>query len=238
MDEEKKADAEAKANAEAEFQKSIEGLSNEEKAAKIKEHEDSSSKDTELDEALEAEKRRSSAKERFEEKEEKDKGKDDEDDKPLTKKQLAEFLEARDDKIRKETREEQAIDIANELTDNPKEASLILSVWKNRRLVGSLREQLAEAQAIALSKRTMAKNAELKRALAGKEGIETSGENAQRKPAPRDAQKLSATDKSVLTGFTFDNTKRAYKKTIAGGRKILFVSEDLKTRWTENAPSK
>src|SRR3990167_31137 len=179
MNEEEKKAAEA---AEAEFQKTLEGLSDEEKTQKIKEHEASSSlQDTELDQALEAEKTKTKAKERFEEK----KGEvgESEEDKPLTKKELAKLLSDRDDQIRKETREEQANDIAKELSESPKEAELILTVWKNRKLAGKLRGELNEARAIAIFKRLNAKNNELLRALAGKEGLETSGENAQRKPA-------------------------------------------------------
>ena len=232
MNEEEKKAAEA---AEAEFQKNLEGLSDEEKAQKIEERASSSLKDTELDQFLEAEKTKTKAKERFEEK----KGDlESEEDKPLTKKELTKLLSDRDDQIRKETREEQANDIAKELSESPKEAELILTVWKNRRLAGTLREQLNEARAIAISKRLNAKNNELLRALAGKESIETSGENAQRKPVPKEAPSLNPTDKTVLAGFVWDNAKRAYRKTIAGGRKILFVASDMKKRWTENAPTK
>ena len=39
----------------------------------------------------------------------------------------------------------------------------------------------------------------------------------------------------VLTGYVWDKAKQAYKKTIAGGKKIFYVSKDLKNRWTENA---
>src|SRR3990167_4253127 len=178
MNEEEKKAAEA---AEAEFQKTLEGLSEEEKTQKIEERASSSLKDTELDQFLEAEKTKNKAKERFDEK--KGEADESEEDKPLTKKELTKLLSDRDDQIRKETREEQANDIAKELSESPKEAELILTVWKNRRLAGTLREQLNEARAIAISKRLNAKNNELLRALAGKEGLETSGENAQRKPA-------------------------------------------------------
>jgi len=213
-------------------------MEDENKDSVIPESEESSSSqnDADIDKAIEEERTKSKAQERFETKVD-TKAETDDDEKPLTRKEAEAIFAAREDKIRKETREEQAIDLARSLTGNPKQADLVLEIWRNRRLSGTLSQQLEEANAIAESKVLKAKNAELKRALLGKDTKETSGENAQRKPADK-APNVNPTDKQVLAGFVWDNAKGAYRKTIAGGRKVLFVARDLKKRWTEDAPKK
>lgn len=184
----------------------------------------------------ELEETRRKGKERFEAKRKKEEeGEMDDEDKPLTSKEAEMLFEKREDKIRKEMREEQASELANKLAESPNEASLIIEVWKNRTLSGTLREQIEEAHAIASYKRNQKQNEELKRALAGQDGETNDGSNAQRKPAAGSESKLNPTDKTVIAGMVWDASKQAYKKTIAGGRKIFYVSRDLKKRWTENA---
>lgn len=181
---------------------------------------------------------RRKAKERFDEKRKKEEiGEDDfeGEDKPLTSKEAEKLFEKREEKIRKEMREEQANEMAGKLAESNSEAQLIMEVWKNRTLSGTLKEQIEEAHAIATYKRTQKHNEELKRALAGKDGENNDGSNAQRKPAAGSEPKLNPTDKTVIAGMVWDNSKQAYKKTIAGGTKIFYVSRDLKKRWTENA---
>ena len=227
---------------EKEFKATLEGLSDEEKTQKIAEREALLQNNTEIENALkierekrlEAEKRleetRIKAKERFEENRKKE---EEEEDKPLTKKEFQALLEIEREKDRKNTQEERAGQIAQSLSENPKEAELVLEVWRNRTLPGSLTEQLKEAHVIATAKRTQAQNEELIRALANKDGENEDGLNSQRKASLAGEPNLDTNDKSVLKGFTWDGGR--YKKVIAGGKKIFYVSRDLKKRWIENA---
>ena len=162
---------------------------------------------------------------------------EDEDDKPLTRRETEQLLSERETKVRKEMLEDRALLKAQELSlGNETEATLILETWKNRTLAGTLEEQIEEAHAIATRKRMKAQNEELKRALAGEESVVTDGANPQRKPAGGASPVLSAEAKSVLVGYTWDVARNAYRKKIAGGRKILFVAKDLKKSWAEDAP--
>ena len=223
-----------------EIEKKVEESTEETKVEGETETEESSSQnDTELDEAIKEEKTKAKAEERFEEKKREQAEEDNSEEKPLTRKEMAKLLADRDSQTRKELLEEKAIDYAKSLTESPKEAELILAVWRNpnRRFAGGLKEQLEEAQAIATSKRLKAKNEELKRALLSKDSTLTTGENGQKKPETT-IPKLNSVDKTVVQGMVWDNSKQAYRKTIAGGRKLFFVSKDLRKRWTEDAPKK
>src|SRR3972149_11297030 len=133
-----------------EIEKKVEESTEETKVEGKTETEESSSKnDTELDEAIKEEKTKAKAEERFEEKKREQAEEDDSEEKPLTRKEMAKLLADRDSQTRKELLEEKAIDYAKSLTESPKEAELILAVWRNpnRRFAGGLKEQLEEAQA-------------------------------------------------------------------------------------------
>lgn len=247
-EEEKKAAQEAE---QAEFEASLEELSDDEKAEKIAEREAKNNAEPDIEEALKIERARrekaeadlnetrQKAKERFEKsRKEKEVGSGDEGDgdkKPLTKTELREMFDEERETVRKELRVEQAREIANSLAgNNPMKADLILETWKNRNLVGTLHEQMEEAQAIAFRKRTLGENEELKRALANKNGMTNDGANMQRKPMLTQEPKLNPVDKTALAGYTWDSSKNAYKKVIAKGTKVFYVARDLKKRWVEN----
>lgn len=236
----------------ADFEAGLEGLSDEEKAKKIAEKE-ALSKQADVNVLLEEERAkrkkaeddlaetRRKAKESFEERERKRKEaeeKDNEDDKPVTRRNIRDLLAEERETVRKEMREDRARELAGKLSENHSEAELVVEVWKNRTLAGTLQEQIKEALAIVSFKKMQAKNNELKRALLGKDGTEKTGESGERNPALADMPNLSPADKTVMAGYVWDNGRGMYRKTIAGGRKILFVSRDLKTRKVEDAPKK
>ena len=255
-EEEKKAaqEAEAKAKADAEqaeFEASLESLSDEEKTQKIteKEAEKEAKSDTGLEEALKSERlrrekaenaldeTRRKSKEAYEKrkKEREEQGLDEEDDKPLTREEMRIMLDEEREIAHKETQEARAQELAKGIAESPLEAELTLEIWKSRKLAGTLNEQMKEAHAIATYQRREAQNRELKRALMGKEGETNDNLNTQRKPAPGKEPYINPADKIVLAGYVWDEVKKAYKKTIAEGKKILYVSRDLKKRWIENA---
>lgn len=236
-----------KAEAQAEFEASLEGLSDEEKTQKITEKEKAEKKalshNAEIEEAIKTERKRREeaeakleetrrkAKERIDEKKKKD-NEDENENGPLTRADMKSMLEEEREIARKEMREEQANDMAKELSESVLEAELVIEIWKTRKLAGTLREQIQEALAIATYKRKESQNNELKRALLNKDGINKDGSEAQRKSAPLGEPKINATDKTVLRGYIWDGIKGAYKKKLSSG-KTLFVSRDLKKRWIE-----
>lgn len=237
MTEEEKAAAEAAAK-EAELEA---GLAEEEKQ-KAEEEAALLQKNTEYEQLIEAERLRAEeaerkleetrqkAKERIEKKREGEF----EDDKPVTLKDIKSVLQEERELIHKESQEERAKNTAKSLAESEPEANLIFEIWKHRKLAGSIDEQIKEAHAIATYSKTQKMNSELKRSLMGKEGVSKDNLNAQRKPYEGGEPKVDPTDKAVLTGYVWDKTKQAYKKTIAGGRKTFYVSKDFKKRWVEN----
>lgn len=225
--------------------KAAEAAEAEAKASATKEGSGESQNDTEeIAKALEAERQaryraeadleetRKKARERIKAKEA---GESPEGDKPLTKAGLQAILEEEREMTRKIMQESTALTVARGLAESDSEANLTVEIWRNRKLSGNLEEQIREAHAISTYKRKHAESEELKRALASKEGVNRDGSNAKRNPAPANEPRLNDVDKSVVSGMTWDAARGAYRKLIAGGTKIFFVSRDLKKRWTEKA---
>jgi hypothetical protein len=159
----------------------------------------------------------------------------DEEDKPLTKKDLNSILSADREASRKEFLSSQIKDKATKLASSEDEADLIVEIHKNRTFPSnlSLDEQLEEACAIANRKSILAKNAELKRALNSKETRENSAAGTVRDESLAKETKLSPQDAQAIkdAGFVWDGVKRLYKKSLAGGKKHLFYDPKLKKRW-------
>jgi hypothetical protein len=258
-EEEKKAEtaklaAEAKAKedkdkADAEFEDSLADLSDEEKEAKRSEREASHNDNKpDYDAELKAERERREkaeaalAEKRFKASERKRKGEvvddeppaDDEDeDRPLTKKDLASILETERQATIRETQAGRIESIAKELTENPKEAELIVEIHKNRTWPSSipLREQLEEAHAIANRKRLQSKNKELARAVASKDGVSKDIGGGHRDPLPGSAPKMSSSDEASYkrAGFEYDSAKKLWKKKLPTGK---FLYKDARTKKT------
>lgn len=235
-EEEKKAaeaaEAEAKVKAEADAAKADDAGGDEKK-----------NNDAEIEAALKGEREarlkaeadleetRKKARERI--KERKESGEPSDDDKPITKTDVQSMIEEVRETTRRELQESRALEIAGVLSESDSEANLTLEVWKNRKLQGSLEEQMREAHAIATYKKTSALNSELKRALGNKDTISKDGANAKRNPAPANEPKINEVDKTAIVGMTWDAARGAYRKLIAGGTTVFWVSRDLKKRWTE-----
>jgi len=245
------ADAAAKAEADkAEFEASLEGLSKEEKDQKIADNEAALSKKNNDDEdkkALEIERQkrldaedalketRRKAKERYEAKQKKDQEVEENgEEPPTTRKDVHQMMDEERESFRKEMQQDRAKEEARSVSGSDAEADLTFEIWKNRKLSGSIKVQMEEAYAIATYQKTRARNGELKRALNSKDGEEKLNLNAQREKVTENEPKINPTDKTVLKGMIWDNARGAYKKTIAGGRKIFYVSRDMAKRWVEN----
>jgi hypothetical protein len=158
---------------------------------------------------------------------------DDEDDKPLTKKDLKSILERERHTIQRETYSDRIIEIADEISDSPEEAELVVEIHRNRTFPShlTLREQLQEAQAIANAKRLASKNGELKRALRSKDTASRDAAGTHRDPMEGTAPKMSAQDTESYkrAGFSFDAKDRLWKKKLPSGK---FLIKDPKTKRT------
>lgn len=224
------ADAKAKADAEAqdaEFEDSLEGLSDEDKEVKREERKKASDIKKGIDykaiaekEALARKKAEDAlAKKRFDadkKKREEEEGEEeevDEDDKPMTKREAKEFFSNTEKKIHSVKISE----LAKNLAGSDDEAQAIIETHKNRQYPAhlSLEEQLKEAYLSVNSSKIMGENSELKRALLGKDNVNKDGSGTHR-DAPesqKDGKKVDGDIGIVLKqrGFIWNTTTKRYE---------------------------
>lgn len=205
-----------------------------------------SAQEIDYDAEIEAEKKRGEpdpeiAAEAFRKRQEKrkEKGEDeeeDDEDKPLTKKELREFLSRERQAIITEAQADRIQAIASSLTDNPKEAELIIARHKNRVFPEgmSLKDQLEEIHAGIAYKRLKSTNSELTRAVKSKETVSKDSASAHRDPMAGTAPKQSADDAAAYkrAGFSYDTTKRIWKKVLPN-KKTLFKDPKTKRTWVQ-----
>jgi len=238
------AQAEAKAKAEAEEKAKAEReneIDEEREAREAEEKKARSQIDYEIE--LKREKERSGAAEkaaaelafklREQRRKQEEEGLDDE-DKPLTAKELEFILEKDRQQTRKEFQSELIREKAKKLADNESEANLIIEIHKNRTFPQgmSLDEQLEESYAIANRKKLIAQNEELKRALRGKEIASDDTAGTYRESIPLDEPRMSSSDISAIkaAGFTWDGNRRLFIKQLAKGKRILTYDPKTKKR--------
>lgn len=257
-DEEKKAaetaeaEAQAKAQAEkeqadADFEAGIADLSDEEKEAKRAEKDANKTDKNNPDYEAELEKERKAreaaekalADARFKKSEAKRKAEesddleDDEDDKPLTKREHREILAGLQSVILKETQSVRIGDIAKRLSSSDSEARLTIEIHKNRQWPSSipLEQQLEEANAIANRKKLQSVNKELARALQGKDGVSKDSAGTHRDGMQGSAPKMSASDTAAYknAGFSFNTTNKLWQKKLPNGK---LLNKDPRTKRT------
>lgn len=165
-------------------------------------------------------------------KEEEEDGFQEEEDKPLTAKELEIILKQDREKTRKELQSEIISEKARKLAGSDSEAQLILEIHKNRSFPEglSLDEQLEESYAITNRKTIMAQNAELKRALRSKETASDDVAGTQRESVPLNEPKISSHDMFAIksAGFVWDGKANMWKKETH--KRIILVSRDLKSQ--------
>lgn len=159
-------------------------------------------------------------------KEDDDDGEDDDDeDKPVTRREMADLLDRNTQKTRKEMQATIIAETAKKIAENPTEAALIIEIHKNRTFPAGmpLEEQLEEAQAIANRKRTAQQNAELKRALQGKENAGDDAAGTHRDGAPSGTPHMNSADSRAIlaAGYKWDGRTKLFVKQLAGGKKLL-----------------
>ena len=247
-----KAEAEAKAQAEkekadADFEAEIADLSDEEKEVKRAEKEalnpDNIDYEAELKKEREAREKaeKALADKRFKDAEKKRKegggeGNDDaeDDDKPLTAKELQNILAKEREITQKDLQVTRISDIARKLAGSDAEASLIVEVHKNRSFPShlTLEEQVEEAYVIANRKKIMGQNSELKRALKGKDGIVTNSAGTHQDVPKGGEPTLSGADAQAIkvAGMVWNGVSRQYEKKLSNGSLLIRDSRTKQTR--------
>lgn len=148
---------------------------------------------------------------------------DDDDDKPLTRKELDEIL-ARDRQDKENLTNSRDIDsIVSTLASSDAEKALVLQVHRNRTFPADmpLAEQVEEAYAIANRKKIIGERNEAFRALKNKASKNTA--TTHHDPAESTEPKIAADVKQVLAqqGFTFNQTSRRFEKKLQNGTMLV-----------------
>ncbi len=248
----KKAEEE-KAN--ADFEATLEGLSDEEKVQKRadkkaqaeiehlqKIHETELQREKERAQKIIAEKdfelRERKRREREKEQKFDDEGNPiiEEEEKPLTASQLEEILAKDREQNRKELQSGIIAEKAGKLARSATEKDLIIEIHKNRTFPStlSLDEQLEECFAIANRKSLLAENEELKRSLKHKDTVSKDVASGHQETLPTGEPKATSADIQALkgAGFVWDGKTNAWKKETK--ERIIFKSKDMKKTWTES----
>src|SRR3990167_6535013 len=156
-----------------------------------------------------------------------------EEDKPLTKKDLELILAKQSQEIRKETYAERIQEIAQNMANSPAEANLIVEIHKNMMFPDtlSLKEQLEEAYLIANKKKLASVNSELARALKSKDTVSKDTASSY-KDGIKVESNMSDSDKSSYqrAGFVFDAKNKLWKKKLPNG-KTLVKNPKTKQSW-------
>ncbi len=195
--EKEKADAEAKALAEEEARKQNLDIDYEALAKEERERREAA-------ERLLAEDRYNSSRNKRETEEERiaREALETDDDKPITAKDLPAILARERQIAQKEAQEGRALEVARANTATEAEAQAAVLFWKNRVVpTGNLEEDMKFAIGGLNSKKIVAKNAELARALRAKDNISSDIPSEHRDGLPNEAPKLP--DNSPLKEYKY-----------------------------------
>lgn len=197
--------------------------------------ESSSSQEADYEALIEAERKpdpekaKEAFKKRQEKRQEEETEPEEDVDKPMTRKEMDEYLARKTQEIVANANAERIQEVATEIAESDGEARFIMEIHKNRVFPDgmSLRDQLQEARAIAMHKRTLAKNAELARKVVSKETASKDTSTGIQSTTSSEP-KVNADVKASLqnAGFVYDNTAKVYVKTLPNGKKMF---KDLKT---------
>lgn len=238
------AKAEEKVKADAEFDVSLDGLTDEEKAKKIADKE-ASHPDKKTDYKAQAQREREArekaekalADKRFKDAERRRKAQEageqieDDEDKPVTGRDLQRILDENTQKTEKRLMGDRIKEFADDLADSPEEAEAIREVHANRTFPSylSLQEQVQEAHAIVNRARLNSTNSELKRALKSKNTAFNDPSGTHRDPMDSPAPKMAPDMESSLKsgGFTYDSKSKLWKKKLPTGK---FLYKDTRTK--------
>ena len=160
------------------------------------------------------------------------------DDRPITKKELNEILQRDRQQTVKELQSSRIREKVSQLTSNEAEANYIIELHKNRIFPEStsIDEQLEECYAIANRKKLLETVSELKRANVAKGLQKTTFEGThQDSQVVGEPQTMSSQDVTAIkaSGYIWDGALMVYKKPLPKG-KFLFFDPKTKKRWSNS----
>jgi len=154
-------------------------------------------------------------------------------DKPLTRKELLGVLAQERTQNQKEAQGIRALEIARANTSSEAEAQATIVFWKSRVVpTGDLAQDVLFAVGGLNHKRLISKNNELSRALKSKDGLSRDTASTHREGQQGNVPKMSSADATALkqAGFQWDGAKRLYKKELPN-KKTLFKDPKTKKTW-------
>ena len=189
----------------------------EEEEESSSEHSDKDERDYDA-ELEEEENKGKPAHEAFKKRKEKRDDGDDEDSRPMT---VGEFKKL-SNQSQKQALEAAALSFALGMTDNEKEARLVVAKWKNRTYPSdlSVKEQIEEAYVVTHRKNLIGQTNEAKRALRNKGKANDNAAGSHRdSPSNPSEPKLNPAEKQSLkaAGFEYNIKTKRYEKKLRGG---------------------
>ena len=156
---------------------------------------------------------------------------EEEEEKPLTAKQLQTILADERQATEKKLMSSEADRIASSLTNSNEEKAVVLEIHKNRTFPAylSLQDQIEESYVIANRKKILGENSELKRALKGRDGVTRDVSAHQDQPSTK--PNFSSADNKVISqlGFNWNATTKRFEKKLANGRILAMDSKTKKS---------
>lgn len=150
--------------------------------------------------------------------------------KPLTIRDLQDVESRIKQETHKELQEARALEVARAHTTTEAEAQAALAHWRTRIVpTGNLEEDIQYAVAGLNHRKTVAKNAELARALRAKGQVTNNAASTHRDAPEGSEPKLSAGDVQAMheAGLKWNGSTRVYEKKLANGKVYFF---DPRTR--------
>lgn len=150
---------------------------------------------------------------------------EDEEERPVTRRELAEMLARQAHENTLISQEDTIIELSESLGQTSQEAELIRSIHANRIFpVGMpLREQLAEAAAIANVKRVEARNAELTRKIQSQNTVSRNTATTHRDPQANLEPDMAPDLKVSMqrAGYIYNSSSRRYEKKLPNGKTLV-----------------
>jgi len=160
---------------------------------------------------------------------------EDEDDAPLTRKELNEALQSFSQQNEKSQQDVQAQQLIEKYTTNEDEAEAAMLYWKNRVIpTGNLEEDVMFAVGGLNHKRVLATNDELKRSLKSKSTVNRDASDTHKEPTGSSEPKIDSASAQTIksAGMKWDSKKRVYGKKLKDG-KTFYFDPKTKKRWKE-----
>lgn len=150
----------------------------------------------------------------------------DDEDKPLTAKDLKTYLDKQNQDMEKRLSEQKVSDMIEKFADSKEEAAYVKDIFQNRQFPShlSLEDQVEEAYLIANRKKILGENSELKMALKNKRNVNTNAAGSHDEGLPSVEPELPSDIKTVIKqgGYTFNNSTRRWEKKTSNGTILVY----------------